>query len=218
MTAQMHTQDTAAAQRDLWSGAFGDAYTDRNAGSNVLAGRVLMFSRILQAIHGERPKSCIDLGCNAGFALQALKILGVKDVYGVEPNRNALTRAVETGVLAPDRAINGLANDVPLPDSAVDLVVASGLLVYVPPALLPATLAEMHRLSRRYVLMCEYFSVHPESPTYHGREQTLFKNDFGAAYWDQFPASRLIDYGFFWKRATGLDNVTWWLFEKSDAN
>lgn len=25
---------------------------------------------------------------------------------------------------------------------------------------------------------------------------------------------QLVDYGFFWRRATGLDNLTWWLVDK----
>jgi spore coat polysaccharide biosynthesis protein SpsF len=31
---------------------------------------------------------------------------------------------------------------------------------------------------------------------------------------DRFPDLQLVDYGFFWKRATGLDDATWWLFRK----
>jgi pseudaminic acid biosynthesis-associated methylase len=205
---------TAADYAALWGGAFGDAYTQRNDTPTVLQGRILMFARILQAIHGDKPRSCLDLGCNVGLAIAALKALGVSDAWGVDPNREALGRAIAKGNLAPERAIQGLAHKVDLPDAVADLVVTSGLLVYVPPMLLAPTLAEAYRLSRRYIVISEYFADKPESPVYHGREGVLFKNDFGAVMLDQFPNLSVVDYGFFWKRATGLDNVTWWLFEK----
>ena len=54
------------------------------------------------------------------------------------------------------------------------------------------------------------------SPLAASRRRTglLFKRDFGALWMDRFHGLRIVDYGFFWKRATGLDNLTWWLFEK----
>ena len=50
--------------------------------------------------------------------------------------------------------------------------------------------------------------------THRGREGPLFKRDFGALWLDLFPGLALVAYGFFLKRATGLDNLTWWLFAK----
>ena len=43
----------------------------------------------------------------------------------------------------------------------------------------------------------------------------LFKRDFGSFWWDLYPDLKLVDYGFFWKRVAGLDDFTWWLFEKN---
>ena len=42
----------------------------------------------------------------------------------------------------------------------------------------------------------------------------LFKRDFGGHWMDLYPDLRLVGNGFFWRRSTGLDNITWWLFEK----
>ena len=36
----------------------------------------------------------------------------------------------------------------------------------------------------------------------------------GGFWLDHLPGLRVIAYGFSWKRLTGLDNLTWWLFEK----
>ena len=43
----------------------------------------------------------------------------------------------------------------------------------------------------------------------------LFKNDFGSLYLDSFPDLKLVDYGFFWRRTTVMDDITWWLFRKA---
>ena len=42
----------------------------------------------------------------------------------------------------------------------------------------------------------------------------MFKRDFGGFFLEHFPDWRVLDYGFAWKQLTGLDNLTWWLFEK----
>ena len=60
----------------------------------------------------------------------------------------------------------------------------------------------------------EYFAAEPEEKRYRGQDGLLFKRDFGAFWLEMFPELELIDYGFFWKHATGLDNLTWWLFRK----
>ena len=73
-----------------------------------------------------------------------------------------------------------------------------------------------HRVARRYIVCVEYFSDQPETIPYRGHSEVLFKRDFGSLWLDCFPDLRVLDYGFFWKRLTGLDNLTWWLFEKGD--
>ncbi len=42
----------------------------------------------------------------------------------------------------------------------------------------------------------------------------LLKRDLAVFWMSQHPGLSLVDYGFFWKRASGLDNLTWWLFRK----
>ena len=76
---------------------------------------------------------------------------------------------------------------------------------------------EIVRISRKYVVCVEYFSDKEEEINYRGNNGFLFKRDFGAFYLDNYPQLALRDYGFAWKRATGLDNLTWWLFEKDHA-
>ena len=72
----------------------------------------------------------------------------------------------------------------------------------------------MYRVSNRYIVCIEYFSDKPEEIEYRGQSGMLWKRDFGSFWMEQHPDLKLLDYGFFWRRATGLDNLTWWLWEK----
>jgi spore coat polysaccharide biosynthesis protein SpsF len=90
----------------------------------------------------------------------------------------------------------------------------TGVLIHVDPSLLAATMAEIHRVAAKYVFCAEYFSPKPEAVPYRGETDLLFKNDFGSLYLDTFPDLRLVDYGFFWRRKTVIDDCVWWLFRK----
>ncbi|MCY4310585.1 MAG: methyltransferase domain-containing protein, partial [Rhodospirillaceae bacterium] len=137
------------------------------------------------------------------------------DIYALEPNANARSILVRDEVVPDARVINGSAECISLADASVDLVFTSGVLVLVEPTRLEAACREMHRVSRKYILTIEYFANEPEEKTYRGETGLLFKRDLGVFCLDLFPTLSVIDYGFFWKPITGLDNLTWWLFAKS---
>ena len=197
-----------------WTGAFGDAYTGRNSTDNVrIEQRVAMWRRVLRPI-SPPPASFLEVGANVGINLRALQRLQRVDAYALEPNAKARTILVQDRVLPPDYVLDGTAERIDLPDDSIDLVFTSGVLIHVAPGRLDAAYREMHRVARRYLLTIEYFADEPEEKTYRDREGILFKRDFGALWLELFPSLSLVDYGFFWKHATGLDNLTWWLFAK----
>ena len=198
-----------------WTGTFGDAYVARNAADETkVAQRVEMWRRILRRLSAKLPSSCLEVGANVGINLRALRALCTIEMHALEPNAKAREILVQEGVVPPSRVLDGTANRIGLADESIDVVFTSGVLIHVHPADLEATCREMHRVARRYILTIEYFSNEPETKTYRGRKGLLFKRDFGAFWLDLFPALTVVDYGFFWKPVTGLDNLTWWLFEK----
>ena len=75
----------------------------------------------------------------------------------------------------------------------------------------------MHRVSRRWILVSEYFSAKPESIHYRGRDDLLFKRDFGGFFLDRFNDLEVVDDGFLWSRTTGLGDATWVLFRKTGS-
>ena len=199
-----------------WAGAFGDAYTARNAaGEASIERRTAMWRRVLRPLSTRLPASCLEVGANVGINLRALRALHEIEMHAVEPNAKAREILIRDRVVPADHVLDGSVERIDLADESVDLVFTNGVLIHVDPACLEAACREMHRVARRYLLTIEYFANEPEEKTYRGREGLLFKRDFGAFWLDLFQALALVDYGFFWKRATGLDNLTWWLFAKS---
>jgi spore coat polysaccharide biosynthesis protein SpsF len=198
-----------------WAGAFGQDYTARNVASDdALRMRTAMWGTIGRAFHDEPPRSILEVGCNLGLNLRVLPRLFDAELSAIEPNPKAREILLEQGVLPPERLHAGFGDEIPLPDGAVELAFTTGVLIHVAPEKLNATIDEIHRVSSKYVMCAEYFSPRPETLSYRGEEGLLFKNDFGGCYLDRFPDLQLVDYGFFWKRATGLDDATWWLFRK----
>jgi len=203
-------------QSALWRGNFGDEYIERNpvSASNVQAAAML-WAQILLRLQGERPRRILEVGANIGINLCALRGLTDAELFAVEPNVTARRQLAETGLLPAANILDGLATRIALPDAAIDLVFTRGVLIHIHPDDLLASCRELHRVARRYIVSIEYFAANPEELRYRSQSNALFKRDFGAFWLDNFPGLRVLDYGFAWQRMTGLDNLTWWVLEKS---
>lgn len=209
---------TQTQQEKLWRGDFGDAYVGRNAVSDdKLAALTAHWAKILRATEGAPARQILEVGANIGLNLRALRRLTTAELHAVEPNAGARAVLERDAVLAPDRIYDRVAGDIGLPDRSIDLVFTSGVLIHIHPDHLLAACREMHRIARRYVVCVEYFADQPQEVPYRGQTEALFKRDFGGFWMDNFPDLRVLDYGFAWKRVTGLDNLTWWVFEKAPA-
>ena len=199
-----------------WQGEFGDRYTERNApDADVVRGRVHAWSRIVSAMHADRPTSVLEVGCNRGLNLMALpQVLGA-ELWAVEPNASARAQVLADKLLAQDHLFEGFGHDLPLADGQVEMAFTSGVLIHVDPTLLERTIREIHRVASKYVLAIEYFAPRQEMISYRGEPDLMFRNDYGSLYLDAFPDLKLVDYGFFWRRDTVMDDSTWWLFRKT---
>jgi len=191
---------------EAWRGKFGNSYIQRN-GDKTIQSRIAMWRRILRDI---TPETILEVGANIGLNIRALQEVTEARLFAVEPN-NAACRVLKT---VTDDAYDGTADKLWLADGTVNLVATCGVLIHIPPDDLAAACAEMYRVSNRYIVCIEYFSDKPEEIEYWGQSGMLWKRDFGSFWMEQHPDLKLRDYGFFWRRATGLDNLTWWLWEK----
>lgn len=202
-------------QLKFWRGDFGNAYSDRNASAAAhLRARVAMWAPIMASLTGAPPRSILEVGANIGNNLHALRQLTDAEFFAVEPNKKARQTLVKDEVVSAANVRDGFAASIDLDDEAVDLAFTSGVLIHIHPDDLEASCREIHRVAKRYIVCIEYFADQAKEIDYRGHTERLFKRDFGGYWLDLFPEMQTIDYGFAWKRLTGLDNLTWWVFRK----
>lgn len=195
------------AQLALWRSQFGAQYTDRN--DVAKPERVVAWQRILGDIVPER---VIEVGCNVGWNLTYLRELGVKELYAVEPQPYAVERArarnPELNVLC------GTAFDLPFKDGFADLAFTSGVLIHIAPADIARAMAEIYRVSRRYIVAIEYDWPTEEEIKYRGNGDSLWKRPHGQMWQDAYPALRKLRQ-LELAPVDGYDNCTAHLFEKT---
>jgi pseudaminic acid biosynthesis-associated methylase len=190
----------------IWKGAFGDAYTERNARAGE--GRMPFWKDLLSAFPCER---VLEVGCNVGANLGCIaSILPARDVYGIEINESALhrLRGAHSGV----NSVWGRARELPFRNAFFDLSFTSGVLIHQPPDTLPEIMSELVRCSRKYVMAVEYFADTLTEVPYRGLQGALYKMDFGRLYQQHHPGLHLLKQGFL-SKADGWDDVTFWIFE-----
>lgn len=199
------------AQERFWQGEFGDAYVDRNAGAAAVASSLAFFGRALARASGLG--SVLELGTNRGLNLQALRaLLPQAQLQGVELNGKAcaLARALNVAEIW-----EGSLFDYPV-TAGFDLVFTKGVLIHLPPDLLPAAYDKLYQASRRFILVAEYYNPTPVEVSYRGHAERLFKRDFAGDLLDCHADLRLLDYGFVYHRDPlfPADDISWFLLEK----
>lgn len=204
---------------ELWKGEFGNSYADRNPPSDKeIAKRILLWRKVLALMSFEdAPRSFLDVGAGLGANVSA-----IKHIYSHNKTDHGIT-AVELNGRTADRLL-GLHSDISVvhgkaqdlhwaSDAYADMVYTYGVLIHLDEEQLAAAMREIHRTSKRWIFCAEYFNPDTVSIPYRGQQNALFKRDYGSLWLDKFDLQPMA-YGFEWKRVTGLDDVTWWLFRK----
>lgn len=193
-------------QEAFWQGSFGTEYTRRNRVD--IPARVPFWNHIASIT---QPVDVVEVGCNAGWNLAALKIVS-PDVYtiGIDVNPDALDEAFENGyvdepVEAP--ALQAL-NSLP---TLSDLVFTAGVLIHVPTSDLRGVITAMREASSHYVLAVEYEDEQEVEVEYRGHANKLWRRPYGKIL--EECGLRIIESG----KAEGFDDCTYWLCERKDV-
>lgn len=141
-------------------------------------------------------------------------LLPEAELTGVEINRKA---AEELSKLPYVRVCNSSIYEAELfQREQFDLVFTKGMLIHQNPDMLPDAYDILCRVSRRYILICEYHNPPPVEVEYRGNGSVLFKRDFAGDLLDRYPDLELVDYGFVYARDPHFegDDFTWFLMRK----
>jgi pseudaminic acid biosynthesis-associated methylase len=198
-------------QENFWAGEFGNEYINRNQGERLINSNVVLFGQILKS--APQVKSIVELGCNIGLNLQALNRIDERfELCGYEINTTAAQKARELNVAD---IVDGTILDPLSLEKQYDVSFTKGVLIHINPSDLNKVYENLYNLSKRYIVVCEYYNPSPVVVPYRGNDDRLFKRDFAGELMDKYKL-RLVDYGFAYHRDNYFpqDDLTWFLLEK----
>ena len=213
---------------EAWAGGWGNSYQERNSSNWAsIKNRSRLFGDIFQAMETASktaapslpafPASVIEVGGGAGDNLRAIDMIYERSrqpvrLMSCDPNEAARKAMADVATVVPGDILA-----LPYGNNEADLVFTSGVLIHIQPTDLDRALSEIHRVSKRWILSIEYFNAVPDQVLYRGQSDMLWRRDWGEAWLAKFPDLKPIGIGFAWKRTTGLDNLTWTLFDKEQS-
>lgn len=188
---------------DMWSGDFGNRYTQR---CDVKPeSRVDIFKELI-------PLGCetmLEVGCNKGHNLEAIKIFNTATIVGIEPNKS---------LCKSPNIINGDAYNLPWADNTFDLVFTAGVLIHIPEDRLAEALTEIYRVSGKYIMMIEYYSPETEGKQYRdfGSKKGLWSRPYGDIFSSMFnikniKEGKVRDIG---NDGWGFSDSNYWIYKK----
>ena len=213
---------------EAWASDFGNAYQDRNRSNwRSIKNRSRMFGDIFNVMENASkaaapslpafPSSIIEVGGGAGDNLRAIDMIYERSRQPVKLMACDINEGARRAMADVASVMPGDILALPYKDDSADLVFTSGVLIHIDPSELDQALAEIHREAKRWILSIEYFNPTPDEVKYRDQSGMLWRRDWGEAWLTKFPDLKPLGCGFCWKRMTGLDNVTWFLFEKGTA-
>ena len=191
------------AQEQFWRGGFGDDYVRRCGIVNWRA-RVPFWRQIIDIT---KPRSILEVGCNAGLNLRAIRHVAPEvNLCGCDINQTALEAAADDGHVVAEASIFDLGNAW---WEKFDLVFTGGVLIHVGSEDIERAMRCIIAASKRYVLAVEYADEKEVEVQYRGHSERLWRRPFGQMYADL--GLKLVAEG----DAEGFDRCNWWLCERA---
>jgi pseudaminic acid biosynthesis-associated methylase len=198
-------------QEQFWAENFGDEYTCRNQGINIIRNNIALFTKIFS--HTPQIHSVIEFGANTGQNLIAIRqLFPIVELSALEINKKAVASLKKIkNIKIYHKSILDFS-----PDYLRDFVLIKGVLIHLNPDFLPKAYDLLYQTSKRYICLAEYYNPHPVEVNYRGHSNRLFKRDFAGEMLEQFSDLKLIDYGFVYHRDNYFpqDDITWFILEK----
>lgn len=197
-------------QEKFWQGDFGNHYIKRNSHRKTVKNNFHFFKKVFAK--KIKINTLIELGPNIGLNIIALnKIFKNLKITAVEINKKACEH------LKKIKNVNIINNSILKFNlkSKFDLVLIKGVMIHVHPKDLKILYKKIENLSKKYILICEYYNPYPISINYRGHKNKLFKNDYAGLFLKKYKNYKLVNYGFCYHLDKyPLDDVNWFLLKK----
>ena len=203
-------------QEKFWAGECGTEYSDRNVGANILASNIALFADIFK--RGPKLNSVIEFGPNIGLNLRALDLLYPgQEQTAVEINEVAAKKINDE--LPNSKVFNLAISDFDpgmLSNGPCDLALIKGVLIHINPDQLRMVYKKLYESTNKFILICEYYNPKPDTVSYRGHSDKLFRRDFAGEMLDIYSDLKLVNYGFAYHRDPSFpqDDLTWFLIER----
>jgi spore coat polysaccharide biosynthesis protein SpsF len=182
-----------------------------------LASNIALFADVFKRI--PKLNSVIEFGANIGLNLRALDLLHPgQEQVAVEINESAAKKINDT---LPNAKVFNLAisdfDSGMLRNGPCDLALIKGVLIHINPDQLKMVYKKLYESTKKFILICEYYNPKPDTVTYRGHSDKLFRRDFAGEMLDIYSDLKLVNYGFAYHRDPSFpqDDTTWFLLEKS---
>ncbi len=193
-------------QEKFWKGQFGNKYSKRHKKYKKNFFKEIINKKI-------NIKSVFEIGTNVGNNLDIIKSIKKNVITkGVEINKFAALKAGSKGHDVNNCSILNLKENKNLKS---DLTLSCGVLIHINPKDLKKVYKKLYDLSKKYILIAEYFNDYPIKIKYRGHSNVLFKRDFAKEIKDIYKL-KIVDYGFIWAedKRYNRDNLNWFLLKK----
>ena len=199
-------------QEKFWAGKFGNKYLKRNKKSIYYKSNKKLFDTALRKT--KNIKSCLELGAGSGQNIKYLKLKYPKALLSaVEINKSSVNQIKK---IIKEKNIYNQSILKFNSKYKYDLVLTKGVLIHIQPDKLKKVYNLIFNLSKKYILISEYYNSTPVKLSYRGYKNRLYKRDFAGEMLKKFKKLKLIDYGFVYKHDPKypLDDASWFLLKK----
>lgn len=199
-------------QEQFWAGRFGNDYIKRN-NYDLLPTSTEAIRRQFRTLSDIR--SVMEIGPNIGLNLVAINsLMPDTKLAAIEINSAAVKRLKELQIVPELFECSILDYE---PTKTYDVVLLVGILQHINPEQLTVVYDKIYSMSKRFIIVSDYFSPTPTSVTYRGHKNKLFKRDFVGEMLDRYGNFGLVDYGFLYSKENGFvfGDENWFVLEKN---
>lgn len=206
-------------QRQFWIREFGNSYMQRNDSLDTVNHNDMeLIGTTFEEIAKEflekldRKSSVLEIGCNMGLRLLALRNLGFTNLHGLELNKKATEMAQKNNPKCT--FINSSIEEFNPKGKQYDLVFTADVLIHINPLIINSVVEKMINLTKKYIFGFEYYSDNLVEVPYRDYNNVLWKQNFPSLFKKSSSQIAIIKEKKFYHKSSDLCDIAYLLQKK----